>query len=108
MMMKNKVDRYSDWKMVISDLKKCGLGKLVTIQPGWEELSSISPISTPQAFKKATEAFKRPKNTLAVPPWIRIPVWVLLILWWIVIAACLFREEIKDKFGLDPVEELNR
>jgi len=108
MMMKNKQDRYSDWSMVISDIKKCGLGKLVTIQPGWEDLSTISPISAPEAFKKATQVFRKPKDILPVPAWIRIPVWVLLIMWWTVIAACLFREEIKDKFGVDPVKELKR
>ncbi len=114
MMMKRPSDRYSNWDEMRSDLKKASHGKLVSIKPGWEELSTISSITAPAALQKAmksgtaTGKSKPMKSTLSVPPWIRIPVWVLLIMWWIIVAACLFREEIKDALGVDPVEEMNR
>jgi len=109
MMMKNAHDRYPDWDAVLHDLGKASHGKLVTIVPGWEERSSISPISTPAALRKATTVSAKAKSSRpSVPSWIRVPAWTLLAMWWILVAACLLREEIKDALGVDPVEELSR
>jgi serine/threonine protein kinase len=108
MMMKAPHDRYANWGAVLSDLDKASHGKLVTIQPGWEELSTISPIKSPAALKPDTKELKKQKRATAVPSWIRIPVWTLLIMWWILVAACLLRDEIKDVLDFDPVEEMSR
>ena len=111
MMMKSPANRHSNWHDLLDDLKKASHGKLVTIQPGWEDLSTISPIKAAPALQKAinaTKAISRPSDIIPVPSWIRIPAWALLIMWWILVAACLFREEIKSALGVDPVEEISR
>jgi len=113
MMMKEPSNRYSNWEQLLSDLNKVAHGKIVTIQPGWEELSTISPIKAPAALQKAMNGTKSFKKAMSggiapVPSWIRIPVWALLIMWWILVAACLFRAEIKDFLGVDPMEEISR
>lgn len=109
MMMKRPSDRYPRWDAVLADLEKAAHGKLVTIQPGWEALSTISPITSTAALAKGAGATSRSTSgIMPVPSWIRIPVWSLLIMWWILLAACLFREEIKDALGVDPVEEIGK
>ncbi len=110
MMMKLPSNRYPRWETVLADLDKAAHGKLVTIKPGWEELSTISSIKSPAALSKAMSkgTTKTPSGIIPVPSWIRIPVWSLLIMWWILVAACLFREEIKDALGVDPVGEMSK
>lgn len=103
MMMKEPGNRYPDWDAAISDMKKCAHGKIVTVTPGWEALSTIAPLSSTRAMQAAAAktAAILGGPPPAVPFWIRIPVWTVLLMWWILLFICLFRDGLKDMMGVD-------
>lgn len=92
LMMIEPSNRYSNWEAVISDITKASKGQIVTIKQGWEQLSSIKPLSGefPQKFSGHR------KN---VPAWIRGPMTTLVILWLLFVIYALFQKEITNIFG---------
>ena len=108
MMMRAPGDRYANWESALEDMNKVAHGKLVKVEPGWEERSTISGIAKPKGMASDTKVDALPSDIIPVPSWIRIPVWTLLIMWWILLAACLFREEITGMIGVDAIGEMTR
>ena len=108
MMMRAPGDRYANWESALEDMNKVAHGKLVKVEPGWEERSTISGIAKPKGMASDTKVDALPSDIIPVPSWIRIPVWTLLIMWWILLAACLFREEITGMMGVDAIGEMTR